>query len=492
MAVSARKKTLLGNASPDATPSNGQEWPKSETRGVYFRPDGNPRWIAKIRWELAGQKHQLEQRSWPVDLTAPKKSHKHIDVVQLVAESWAANEWKHLALTKTPYSLTATAQTLGGLLKRYLDEIDNGTIQYRSVRTDRSNIRTLLGLSTSGPNQGNGPALTTVMSKTLDTLTYNDFHSDSKQHHPHAINHILVGQDGKPMRDGPLKRVLVTIKIVYEHAKREWSINCVNPIKHLQGLTPNDEREVILSDEEWNLFKAELKNCEQATQDVIAVERSTAARRSEIIKLDWGDINFELSTAHLRKTKSRRQKGKTVDNSRTIPLDSDILAMLRRRLPDTYLVAKGPLKGQVNTDLVTSTIANEPIFINSEGKRLGADAITVAWSRARERIYKKTKNPKILNIRAHDLRHTAITEFGSSLTQVEAARVSGHKDLRTFFRYFNPRPEEIGKKIEAMRHGKTQSSKYMAAAVEALTKLTITEMTAALGVAITQVSARGK
>jgi integrase len=51
--------------------------------------------------------------------------------------------------------------------------------------------------------------------------------------------------------------------------------------------------------------------------------RFTAARRAEVVKLDWEDVDLVAGTAHLRDTKNKNKKGHTA-RSRTIPLPAEV------------------------------------------------------------------------------------------------------------------------------------------------------------------------
>ncbi|MGN5613615.1 site-specific integrase, partial [Xanthomonas hortorum] len=202
-----------------------------------------------------------------------------------------------------------------------------------------------------------------------------------------------------------------------------------SPIKSLKSLNSDDSRDRTLTEEEWNAIVAQLDagRTDPATADVIRFARMTAARRSECVKLDWADINFKKKTARLRETKAKNGKY----NERVIPLTSEPMALIAARFE-----ASETKKG--------------PVFVTSRGKRIRADTVTQAWDRVREQVAVKLGDPEILTARMHDLRHTRITEMGHHLNPAEAARISGHKDLKTFMRYFNPDPVALGKKLEQL------------------------------------------
>ena len=94
-------------------------------------------------------------------------------------------------------------------------------------------------------------------------------------------------------------------------------------------------------------------------------------------------------------------------------------------------------------------------------------------------------NPEILTARVHDLRHTRITELGRILSAAEAARVSGHSDLSSFFRYFNPDPVDIGRKIDELESNR-RLPKDTKALMDQLVALDLNDLTAIFMAAMTR------
>lgn len=434
--------------------------PKSTVPGVYYRDDGVPRWEVKIRWtDKDGTKRKLPSVRYPVDLNAPPKTDNHLLQARKDAEAYATAQWAGLRNKDVPLALTAEAWTLRGLLQRFVQEVDDGLISYRAVKTDRSNCNTLLGNATQGPNKGR--KFTTV-EKLVSSLTYGDFFSQSKT----SISQEYKGANGDPGNNSSVKRLLSSVRTVFNRAINDWEIKLTNPLASLSGIEVDDARERTLKPDEWELITADLDNSrtEQGTKDAIAFSRHTAVRRGECIKLDWTDISFKDRTARLRNTKSR--KGKV--RERVIPLTPSAMEILESRRAGKAII---DLKGAV--------------FTNDKGKRLRADTVTQAWIRARGRVAKATDNPDIITARVHDLRHTRITELGRILSAAEAARVSGHSDLSSFFRYFNPDPVDIGRKIDAMESGK-KMPKDIQDLIDRLAVLTIEDLTAVFMTAITR------
>jgi integrase len=158
------------------------------------------------------------------------------------------------------------------------------------------------------------------------------------------------------------------------------------------------------------------------------MNRYSAMRRSEAVKLDWERVALDNTSARLTNTKSRRVKGKDLDRNRVVPFAPAIVEMLARRRE-------------------ASKSDTGAVFLTAAGARIWADAVTKAWERARRRAAKKHNDPLMLNKRLHDLRHTRITELGEDMPAAMIAKMSGHDDLASFMRYFNPKPEAMRKKM---------------------------------------------
>ncbi len=433
--------------------------PKSGIAGVSYRDDGDERWEVRVRWTAKGKKYHLQTVRYPVDPKAKAGEPTHIATARRDAEAYAPRERAAIKAHGKPYSLQADAWTLRALLERYLEDIDKGLIAHKAVRTEKSGCRMLLGLG-KGTNAKGFPHLVDLW---VGDLTYEHFVGDGSD----SLQSLLLDRDGNKASGSSLKRLLTVIRGVFIRAQTKWGIELKNPLQSIKGIEVSDSRERIITPEEWEKVAAELAKHEQGTYDAIVFGRYTAARRSEVVKLDWSDINLDDKTARLRETKSRTNKVV----SRTIPLPAAALAVIvRRAQPPT---AKKPLS--IRSLAKHARIG--PVFTTNKSTRIRADTLTQAWTRACERA-------GVEGARVHDLRHTRITELGRFLSAAEAARVSGHTDLATFFRYFNPDPVETGKKIDAMENDQRAANKGIRHASNALAALSNDEFAAAIAAAI--------
>jgi integrase len=128
-------------------------------------------------------------------------------------------------------------------------------------------------------------------------------------------------------------------------------------------------------------------------------------RRSELLRLRWADIDLIKSTALLDETKN--------GTPRNVPLSTAALAVLNS-LPRSICGNVFPLK----------------YF-----------TLDAAFKRA-------VKRTGLINLRFHDLRHTAITAMAKKLPNlIELSAVTGHKSLTMLKRYYHPNTEDLARKL---------------------------------------------
>ncbi|KHL55307.1 tyrosine-type recombinase/integrase [Xanthomonas cannabis] len=434
----------------------------SKTPGVTLRTDGQLRWEARIRRSLNGEVLKFPLVRYPVDLNAAPNTEHHIDTARSLAEAYVARELASLELRQTPFANTSEAWTFGDLLRRYMEEIEQGVIKNASLNADKSNIRLFLG-----GGSGEGLAKTgmpSLIKKLARDLTNEDFIGKRQTSFVNTYTKVHPNGSTSEIKSGSKKKALTTIKKIFRHANETWKIEIQCPIRSLKSLNQDDSRSRTLSKDEWDLIIDHMTNSrtDKTTLDVICFARETAARRSECVKLDWNDLDLKHKTAKLRETKSKDGKYR----ERTIPLNPNAIQIIQRIRGD-----KDHKKGAV--------------FVSSRGKRVRADTITQAWDRARQAVAEKHDLPEILTARVHDLRHTRITEIGHHLNPAEAAKISGHKDLKIFMRYFNPDPVQLGKKLDELESKKEYGSD-VDGVVSALLALSPEDMTNAFMLAVSQ------
>ncbi|WP_028536000.1 integrase [Paludibacterium yongneupense] len=156
------------------------------------------------------------------------------------------------------------------------------------------------------------------------------------------------------------------------------------------------------------------------TMVVLAVE--TAARRGELAKLTWKDLDLRRRVMHLGDTKN--------GDDRDVPLSSVAIQAL------------------------------EALPRSISGKVFGIrpDAVTRAFIRAVERARQayvsecvgagqEPQEAFLVDLHFHDLRHEATSRLAAIFPLHELAKITGHKDPRMLMRYYHPKAEDLAKKL---------------------------------------------
>lgn len=220
------------------------------------------------------------------------------------------------------------------------------------------------------------------------------------------------------------RKYLMLISAVFTTAVKRWGYNFDNPVRTIEIPSNGAGRTRRLEPGEYERLLASIKMCRNRYLPalfVLAVE--TAARRGELLKLDWKDVDFVVSTAVLRDTKN--------SEDRIIPLSS-LARLTLKELP--------------------RAIAG-PVFPIAE--HIARSGFETARKRARCMYVKecgeegKDPDPNFLcELRFHDLRREGTSRlFERGFDIMEAASVTGHKTLSMLKRYTNLRAEDLAKKL---------------------------------------------
>lgn len=220
------------------------------------------------------------------------------------------------------------------------------------------------------------------------------------------------------------RKYLMLISAVFTTAVKRWGYDFDNPVRSIEIPSNGVGRTRRLVLGEYECLLASLKLCRSRYMSalfILAIE--TAARRGELLKLDWKDVNLSVSTALLRDTKN--------GEDRVIPLSS-LACKTMKELP---------------------TSISGPVFPLKEHE--ARSGFEVARKRARRTYEKECResgidpNPSFLiGLRFHDLRREGTTRlFERGFDIMEAASVTGHKTLSMLKRYTNLRAEDLARKL---------------------------------------------
>ena len=195
-----------------------------------------------------------------------------------------------------------------------------------------------------------------------------------------------------------INRYKAAISVVLSYACKALDLP-INPVRKIPSLPENNERIRFLSEaERTRLFSS----CRASQWDklylLVLLAITTGARKGELTKLRWIDIDFDRRTAYVATTKNGQPK--------VLPLTDSVIKELQLfDTKDSSLIFASKIKEEV------------------------AYCFTKPWKKALE-------DAEIEDFRFHDLRHSCasyLAQSGASL--LEIADVLGHKQIEVTKRY---------------------------------------------------------
>jgi integrase len=184
-----------------------------------------------------------------------------------------------------------------------------------------------------------------------------------------------------------------------------------NPAAHVPKPNPQNERDRIASGDEW---KRLLEAAAPHLQRILIVLYTLGPRRGELLRLEWPDIDMQRREITLRNTKN----GET----RTVPMT-----------PEVY---------KVFTELWQERrLDTQRVFLYKDKP---IRDVKTAFDKACRRA-------GIMNLRLHDLRHTASTNLRrAGVDATTAMKIVGHKSERMHRRYNTVEPEDLRRAISQL------------------------------------------
>lgn len=202
----------------------------------------------------------------------------------------------------------------------------------------------------------------------------------------------------------------------------QWDIRADNPVVGIQRYQEEPRQKWMSVDEMRRLSNALGKLPDQQAANAIRLLVLTGARKSEILKMRWGEIDFERGvwckpSAH---TKQKREEH--------VPLSAPALSLLSLMQSeveqDAVWVFAAPGRAGHLTDVRTAweRACSLAELVKLTGHKVGRDGKPID-------VYKPT-------IRLHDLRHTYASHLVSSGLSLEiVGRLLGHTQASTTKRY---------------------------------------------------------
>jgi len=298
----------------------------------------------------------------------------------------AAKKWmmeQENAMLYGPYMDTqaASTRTLGELLDRYLEEI---TPYKAGADVEEYRIRVL-----------RKSKLAKMIAGKVDSTHIQQY----------------VKERSKTVGSSSINRELAVLSNVFNVAKRSWKIGLAgNPVADV--VRPKDPvgRDRRLSPAEEVRLLAECSKTRGGyLRALVELALETAMRESELIALEWQNVDFSRRTIHVLKSKNGESRG--------VPMSRRAIEVLRAIEPKN-LPGIEPT-GRVFPGL--TYIAAHNAFIRT-CKRAGIE-----------------------DLHFHDLRHEAISRFAElrRLSVPEIASITGHKNFRILQRYMHLNAEKL-------------------------------------------------
>jgi len=242
--------------------------------------------------------------------------------------------------------------------------------------------------------------------------------------------HTKIGENAP----GAANRVLALLSSIYNKAHANLGLEAANPAKGIQRFKENQRERFLQADELARFFDA-LKEQDQDWQDFFTVAIFTGARRSNLLSMEWPEVNLSAAIWSIPAAKFKTNR------PMVIPLDDEVVKILKRRYADRTPPADG-----------------KPDYVfKSYGRTGHLTEYKVAWKKICEAAVLK-------DLRPHDLRRTQGSwqaATGASLAVI--GKSLGHTQQQTTAIYARLN-------LEPVRKSMTAGNDAMRAAIKAAKK----------------------
>lgn len=257
------------------------------------------------------------------------------------------------------------------------------------------------------------------------------------------------------------------ISRLFRAASLDWGVALPrgNPVAQVRKPSVRNERERVLKLGEEARLLAALKTC-STVYPLAAVQLAieTAARQSELIALDWRDVDLQARVALVR----GRDGGvtKNGDEVRAVPLSSRAVAVLealpKPRTGPVLKCSQNALKLAWERAVARArkAYAYDQLrkALTDEGfddEALAREVRAVEYKKreplplTRELLTRiQAEDKTLVDLHFHDLRHEATSRLANKLQMHELMKVTGHKTARMVSRYYHPKAEDLARKLD--------------------------------------------
>jgi len=249
-----------------------------------------------------------------------------------------------------------------------------------------------------------------------------------------ASNKNIVALALNPIRQLPKRYAQYTDKESFEAAKN-------NPHHTRREDVSRDRRVGVLEEPAIRAVMAGAKSADKqralemryqaAIEMLFDLALETAMRMREMYTLTLDQLNFELCTIFLEKTKN--------GSKRQVPLSTVAVAKLREYLEHVGAGTRGMEDFKFN---------KERLFPWWDGgvERQTLERLSAAMSQQYSRVFETAGCP---DLTFHDLRHEATSRFfeRTTLSDTEIMKITGHSSTRMLARYANLRGSNLAGKL---------------------------------------------
>lgn len=271
---------------------------------------------------------------------------------------------------------------------------------------------------------------------------------------------------------------LTLLSKVFKTAATEWQIQLPagNPVALVKKPVVRNERTRRLLDGEEARLVAALSDprCNAALLPIFRFAIETAARQSEILSLDWKDVDLENRVVRLRGINGRETKNG--DLYREVPLSSaavdtlkgmtaqrkgvvalrrgKVFAMTEYGLRQAWPTAVARARTEYERDVILSGLLEAGLsreYAVAEVRKVrprGGPRNPAPPRKETLAILDHLKDdPLLVDLHFHDLRHEATSRLAEVLQMHELMKVTGHKGSAMLARYYHPRASDLAKKL---------------------------------------------
>jgi integrase len=224
-----------------------------------------------------------------------------------------------------------------------------------------------------------------------------------------------VTRTKRPMEPGTVNRHLTVLRSALRAASKAGYEHHI-PSDSIKFLEEANERDRVCTPEEYKLI---IDAADQRLRLAVVIAYHTAMRQGEIVGLEWKQVDLKARMFRLAAADTKTRKG------RAVPMISEVYEALKaypRRV---------------------------------DGKVFGVDPTLISSDFA-----KLVKRLEIVDLRFHDLRHTALTNLRRAGVDIfTMKRISGHKTLKMLERYNTITEDDLQAAMERLEQTKKKPAK---------------------------------